>query len=561
MPMWQHNRKPSPPPPPAPAPEVLVAARLTDAVLTGDTAAARRALDEAFWQKLDVRPDGFLLLQAAQRGDRDMVRLLATFGATWTREEAKLARLAVPDESWAKVEGPLRNAGIPTGFSDAELVDVDLFAALDWAKRSLAELSRRDPAAAQAARREVRRLCAAGVAASVQAGDMEAAADILLRRGEGGDGSSFHPLDIAEELKLIVTRNPARPEKVFALLDALEKRRLHVQPVEASGHLMWLCPGLVPGLKARNLLASGEQARIDLLRTWTALQADIDADGFKLKLDPAFVEAQHARLREVAKALFTPDRPMMAQETVAFMGIHAARARQTPEALARVERALLEMGFFAGHGWGTSQFQELAATTQDAKLREEFNRIAYARTIRQVGVKALLSPERFGDLMTAHALGACRANAQETVKILDYLQTRIKDDTVTDDMTAALKTLRDTGADFSQADPNRYFGRKGPGLAKALLDLGIVPAEAFDLSLIAQRHGSRLELITPPGAKGFRNTEFICQLFLEIAQPQKALPLRGQAGVSYQERLVREWMSGALPMRTALSYRPRKPRP
>ena len=77
-----------PPPENPPPPDKM--ARLTEAVLSGNIAAARAVFEEAFWEKKDFRPDGLQLFFAIEREDRAMTELLVAHGACWNDDGLKI---------------------------------------------------------------------------------------------------------------------------------------------------------------------------------------------------------------------------------------------------------------------------------------------------------------------------------------------------------------------------------------------------------------------------------------------------------------------------------------
>jgi hypothetical protein len=232
--------------------------------------------------------------------------------------------------------------------------------------------------------------------------------------------------------------------------------------------------------------------------------------------------------------------------------MHDARLKQAPHALARMEKDLLDMGFFDSPAFTVKDLRHLAETAPAGEafkaenLAERFNRLASARMLRQYRAETFLSPAKFHEIETAHRLGAYRASAQETVKILDYLASRLKKDEVTAETVATLKTLQAGGADFSQVNPNRYLGKKTPGLCKTLLDLGLVRPGQIDIELIAKRHDSELRPLTPRGAPDYADQAFMAQAILETVAPEKYIPLRGQENTDYLKNFLREYTTHKL---------------
>lgn len=572
MPMWQYNRKPSPPPQTVHKPvavEVL-SADLTDAVMAGDMAAARRVFDRAFWDKVDFKPDGYHLLQAVRRDNRDMAKLLTTHGATWTPDETKIARAIAGEKRWENMESVLRNAGLRTRFTAEELRDLNPVTATDWARRSVEDAERLDAPDATAARRDFERIIASGVTLLMRRNARAEAVRLLLARGKClGDGSPESPLDLDREFNALATLSLHDSSLALALLDAAKEHGLQVKPVRLTSTALWLTPGLLGALDKRGLLNEAQaQERMHLVQNWAIIQSKIETPaGTVIELDDRFVDSRHRELRQAAAVLFRAGRPLTAGEAEHFMEIHESRARNTPHALTRMETALLEMGFFDSPAFTVDQLKRLAGTApqgddfREAKLADHFNRRASARFIAETGVERLLTPAKFHEIEAAHRLGAYKAGAQETVKILDYLAGQVKKDAVPENVVSALKTLRDGGADFSRVNPMRYLGKKSPGLCKTLLDLDIVAARSIDLDALARRSGGELRPLTPRTAEGYADQEFMCQIVLESMAPGKYIPLRGQQDISYQREFLREYTTNPQMKRRFMAGRIHAPKP
>lgn len=533
-----------PPRPPAGPPQDLSRV-LLDAVLRGDADEARRVFDCAFWEKEALKPDGYHLIQAAQRGDRDMVRLLTAYGATWTEDEAKLAKAIVKPDKWQHVEGPLRNAGIRTQFAAQELKTLDLMTAVAWGARSVADAKARGLKDTDAAAQRLDDIIAAGLVDAVLQGDMgKARALLLYRNPKLGDGRAEFPLDVGREVNVILSVAPRGGGRLaLKFLDALRAEKLALRPVALKSLEVIAAPELAPELEKRGLLAQEQpQARSEVIGVWTALQERIDFNGSVLELPAEEVEKRRAEMHRIAGILFGKGRPVTDGEAEAFASLHESRLKIAPHALAAAEKDLLEMGFFDGPAWTAQRLKRLAAEPlPDASVTAAFN----ARALRREAAAFIgkpVTPASLAAALAAHRAGAWQANAQATEKIVEFLAARVKKDQVPEDVADALKTLAAGGADFSAVRPEQYLGRHAPGLGKALLDAGAVAAESFDLEAVSKKYGGQINLVTPPGRKNYEATEFICQLILEIAEPHKYAKLRGEKDVSYQKLFMKEWV-------------------
>jgi hypothetical protein len=566
MPMWQHKRKsPAPLPHPARPSADTLSAALLDAIAAKDLTAARQVFDRAFWDKSDFRPDGYHLLHAVRRGDRDMVKLLTTHGAVWTPEETRTARRMTPPEPWSAVEGVLRQAGMRTQFTDAELRNIKPVLMTTWARRNVEHAERQNAPDAQKQRLALERMTITGVVLLMRAGRAGEAIELLMTRGKKfGDGSRQHPLDVAQEFRaMAITGQDGKT--ALAFLDALKKKGLAIKPLAD-----WrLPPELLKELDARSLLArASAEDRMSLMRSWSILQPKVDTGiAGVIELDPAFVEKKRAELKEAAQLLFRSVPPPSPEDAELFVGMHEARAQQSPYALSQMEKELLALGFFDSPAFTVKHLKRLAETAPKGPdfdsigLGAQFNRLASARLLSEQGAEKFLSPSKFHEIETAHRTGAWKADARDTGRILDYLATQVKRDAVPESVIVSLKILRDGGADFSKINPLRYLGKKEPGLCKTLLDLGIVAARDIELDALARRSGGELRPLTPRKAEGYADQEFMCQIVLESFAPDKFIPLRGQEDISYQREFLREYTTNPQMKRRFMAGRIHAPKP
>lgn len=515
-----------------------------DAIIQGDMGSARQIFEQAFWDKVEFRPDAHHLLQAVKRGNREMMRLVITHGATWTADEAKIARLMTGPERWEQAETELRRGGIPTVFSEAELKGLDILAVTRWARRIVEHEEYRGAPDAAQTRREFDRLIGVSMAVCVIKGDMDRAIE-LLSVGSRADGTAANPFEISPLVCALAARGARDAEAAVKFIDALRDRKLAVKPVTLLSDTIWRNPRLVQELGTRALLSDAHiEKRMSMLSSWSVLQPVIHTDAGPLRLSADYVARQHAALKELARVLFPRDRYATPKEAESFMALHDARLKQSPEALARMEEALLNLGFFDSPAFSVKDLRQLAQTapTGAEDLATRFNRSASRRVITETRFDKLLSRGSFDEILAAHRYRAWASRRIVTVKIVDYLSAQVKKDAVPGNVVEALRTLRDGGADFSSIDPNRYLGKKAPGLCKTLLDLGIVKAQEIDLERLAKRHNGQLRLLVPRTAREYADHAFMCQVVLEALQPEKFIPLRDKPGVDYPRELIREYV-------------------
>lgn len=552
-----------PPPPPPPKPTAAqLSARLLDAITAKDADAARKIFETAFWEKIELKPDGYHLLQAAMRGDRQMVTLLTSYDATWTPAETKQARSMVSDANWAHIEGPLRNAGIRTQFTPAERRETDAVVSIRWAHRAVTEAKLRGLPDAESHLRELNSLMTTTLIHYVQSGQAEKAKEILkFRDGKLGDGSEGNPLDISAEFRLVQRMYPiSRSRGGLGFIDRLTDAGIRVKPVRLTSLDLFLSTELVVELDRRNLLAGAEHdARRDILSQLVNLEQVIKLGDRLHDLGARYIDMRRADLLKAARILFTKE-PANDRDAESFIYLRQHAKQRTPDALAIAENELMAMGFFDSPAWTADRLRRLAAgAPDDFSLTKAFNTRAAHKEMSETTLPKLLHPKKFGLVLEAMGPFGWQPNAMDTRRILDYLH----DQTLrgmTPEAQAALTTLINAKADFSLTDPNRYLSKRDPGLAKALLDAGVVKPEHFDLEKVYERTGEFSLVRGAVEKKAY--PEFLCQLILEVVDPDRYIPHRQATEHNYQRLFIAEWYLNIEPkIRSRIGNNPPRPRP
>lgn len=548
---------------------------LTQAVIKNDLDGVRRVLDTAFWAKLDdVRPDGFHLLIAAQRDNRPLAQLLVTHGAKWTGEEARIVRLSVDKEKLDHLDTVFKAGDINTHFSTEQLRHYDFMTALHWSLR-IKQLTKDerlvfgyDDKLLSGILREAERNPFAIGFLTGQERKFDKVIEFL--DPALGDGTRNNPLDVRYDfLRLLAVTNT---KTALSFLDTMRAEGFAVKPIEVEGFSLRRHPEAIAGLRARGLLAQTNPRRLELLEDWSTLQEKVEWSGRPFTHSPEYVAERHAALDDAAGYLFGRRQPLSEREAEKFIALHERRAAVTPQGLARMEAALIKHDFFTGDAWTPERLKRLAATPlQGSDICETFGKMALAKEIAQNGFDAYLNKKRFDKLAEAIERDAIRPDARVTTRVLRYLKDCLRRDEVTEDIEKVVKTLYEKGADCSWLDPMEFLGKRGPGLAKTLLDTGLVYAENFDLQQVIARTGGGLQLVTPPGGKHYDYTEFACQLILEIAEPAKYVALHDKSAkgakekdgegneLGYQQLFIREWMSNLSLKNGVITYRRRRP--
>ncbi|HYD19650.1 MAG TPA: hypothetical protein VEF76_14345 [Patescibacteria group bacterium] len=541
---------PVPPPPPRKPTAAILAAQLLDAVYAQDMDGARKVFDTAFWEKIELKPDAFTLLQAALKGDRPMTVLLTSYGAAFTPDEAMLAKKLAGEKNWAHIEGPLKQAGIKTRFTPQEERRGDILTAVKWAHRTAAEAKARGKPEAVKAELELQALLSVTLVEDIMANNIARARDLLLYRDPKlGDGREGNPLDVAAEFRAVERRYPLSNGRAgLQLLDRLTAAGLAVKPLILEQGDMMFASGLPEELAKRGLLGgSTANARRDALHRWLGYTRHIRLGERDIDLGADFTAQRQAELKSAVLALFAKNPPDEA-DAEWFIRRHATALKETPALAATVEKELLANGFFDAPAWTPARLRQLAAAGPEFALTPAFNTRAAHRELSATALPKLLNAKKFPLVIEAMTGGAgvpdggWKPDAADTVRILDYLHGETRKTGMTPEADKAVAALRRAGADFSAVDANNYLGRKEPGLAKALLDAGLVAAKKFNLDKVLDRTGD-LETSLPRFDAGNKYAEFLFQLLLEQIDPEKYIPLRGAAAKNYQRLFVGEWVT------------------
>lgn len=549
-----------PDPPPRKPTAAELSARLLDAITGKDIGAARQIFETAFWEKIELKPDGYHLLQAAMRGDRQMVNLLTSYDATWTPAETKQARNMVSDINWAHIEGPLRNAGIRTQFTPAERRDTDAVVSIRWAHRAAREAKLRGMPDAESHLRELNGLMTTTLIHYVQSGQMDKAKEILqFRDAKLGDGSDRAPLDVSAEFRLMQRMYPiSRSRGGLGFIDKLLDAGIKVKPVTVTSLDLFLSTELVVELERRKLLAGAElDARREILSQLVNMEQVIKLGDRLHDLGAHYIAMRREDLLSAARILFTKQ-PPTERDAEAFIYLRHSAKQRTPGALAIAENELMAMGFFDAPAWTADRLRRLAAgSADDFSLTRAFNTKAAHKEMSETTLPKLLNPKKFSLVLEAMGPFGWKPNAMDTRRILDYLHGETPKG-MTDDAQRALKALVDAKADFSLADPNSYLGKRDPGLARALLDAGVVKPEHFDLEKVYARTGEfSIRAANPKNPY----PEFLCQLILELVDPERYIPHRQSPDRSYQRLFISEWYQNIEPkVRARINNRPQPPR-
>lgn len=483
------------------------ATALHKAIGDGDAKTARAVMDSVFWDKSDFRPDWLHLFHAVMRDDRDMARMLVTWGATFERDEAKtLARLSGDD--WKKATNILKGIGLKTEFTATELADTDHLKMVHMTRHAVRYL----PGAAQQQKFSLY-LSAAfedGFADAVLAGNDKQASQLL----QTAMVNPLAPLDVDYLFQRLADKD------INVAVDFVTKawaQNFIIKPLVLTSDVIENHPSIIATLGAKNILDDDQRNNRHHIFNDKIKTADIVS---------------------AAPYLYNDRFPVTEDEVRAKM----LPFYQTPHGHA-VGKELLNTGFFNQAGWTTWSLLVVSSSDgMEQDLKDKFNRLAAVKTVQQRPIKSFTKESGYAELKAFAEQGAMKLNADETIEILGFLQKRSNDGAKIEEARRIIAALRDNGSDFSQVDPMQFIGRKDPGVGKVLLDTAIVESKHFDIEILLEKTDKKLQVGTKKGEKGFSYTEFICQLLLENGDSHRYLTMRGKDDVSYQDTFMRDWV-------------------
>lgn len=510
---------------------------LTRAVSHKDIEAARELFDHAFWHKTPFKPDWFHLYIAVESENRDMVKLLATRGATWTEDQAKVAKLSLGTKCDA-VKVILRGAGIRLDYSDTELATVEPQAALAMNRRILEE-NRKGGHDVSAEEKTFRRAVTVEMANAVLLNDMPRAKKALQMHPDADKPEGIDVSDIFAEVLGGFIDSSSKRALVF--IDRLQNTGVKLQPInlhKISGLTMPQHYDLLPELDRRGLLQKDvAKLRREMIDSWSYMQESVDLEGYTLHIPPQMIEEKQAQFKQAAAVLCTPANKLEADDVNHFIRQHSVRLPRAPKALAQMDHVLLETGFFDNPAFGAEDLRTLAALPGlDTGLAAAFNKKAAQKEISGCGVDHFLHKKRFAVLENALSQGAFVPDRVETEAIVQYLYSRMSKETPSPEIIRSLKILKETGADFGRVRMRDYLGSSKPGMAKALLDLDIIEPRDINRVKLRKRSGPPANNLfgIDRNDKHYAMREFAMQVELEKIDPGKYKPYRGKENTNYQ---------------------------
>jgi hypothetical protein len=511
---------------------------LTRAISRKDIKTARDLFEHAFWHKTPFKPDWFHLYIAVDSESRDMVKLLTTYGATWTEDQAKAAKLALGAKCDA-VKVILHGAGIRTDYSDKDWTSIAPKTLLEINKRILEE----NRAAGHDVSAEEKRFCGVlqiELANAVSKNDMPHALHVLKFLADAGKPEGY---DVSEVFAHVLgSFLHSSSKRALTFIDRLQEAGVTLQPVDlnkVSSLTLSHHYDLVPELDRRGLLQQDvKKLRGDMINSWSHLQETIDLNGYILHIPAPLIEERHAQFKKAAKTLCTPRVQLYEEDIDYFLRQHRSHLPRAPQALKRMDQALLEAGFFENPAFTANALKNLAAAPGlDAGIAAQFNKIAAQKEIGRLSFDSFLHKKRFAVLENAMQQGAFIPDRVQAEAIVDYLTSQMKNEVPSDGIIQSLKTLKNTGVDLARVQMRDYLGTSKPGMAKALLDLDIIRPSDINQVKLRKRCGPPVNILqgTDSKSKYYAMREFAHQIELEKTDPDRYKPYRGQEAVSYQK--------------------------
>lgn len=516
----------TPPPPPE---KKDFEASLTRAVNAGDVKKARKIFDEAFYNKIELVPDWYQLYTAARIEDADMVQLLGAHGATLTKEQAVVLQDIYP-VTWPVIAYTLRKGDVRIDYSD--LPSPDIATRLAMTQRIAVEDGN------VPLLEETGKAVADEILKRLREDDGENAMKLLrLRQPEG-------PADFDLEAGKIISA-PAYDARTKQAIDTLS--RLNVR--HRIKKIMLNMEGISPNPQALcmmhqcSLLEKPQTQRMRLIDGW------LNAGGKNFKA-----------YRDAAEILFKKEHPVWSKEVDAFIFLYKnTTINNGSKIMDRICESLRSStGFFTAGTWTEDRLRILTGCMEEgAPLSREFNtKIAEGRFRGLEGKELVKNEKALIAFVVAHQKGYYKATADQTLGIIDALRNKYKNGDIPIEAAFALHAMKEGGAHFHKTafdaiiNPKwatGLLGKKEPGLAKILLDLGVLRPEDFSFAFLIQK--AKIPAVVRPFGDGKakvafnekkltgKYAEFFCQVFLERYHPEEFIPQRGEIA-SYRDKFL-----------------------
>lgn len=509
---------------------------LTRAILRKDGEAARQLFDHTFWHSTDFKPDWFHLYLAVQQQDRAMAQLLVTHGARWSAAQTAIAVHALKDTikpfTSVLAEGGMRIDRA----ADAHAIDPRVAIAMD--KRLMEENAKLGHVRPEENAALDLAIVKFGLRA-VRLKNMAEAQEIFAHAAGAGD----YGVDLIPLLRDMAGQKPQglHLRDVLAAVDDVRAAGVFVRPLaldRLSDHTVDIY-SLVPALQERGLLGGDIAAlREKMLHSWCFAQETLKQDDFEIRQAAETVSRHRIAFSAAAKVICNAKSNVTPEEARRFTDLHTRQASRHSAAVAHMDATLLESGFFTAAAFTPALLDTLAAAAPDETLRAAFNLQSQRRHIEDKGVVHFLSPKRFDTLRAAIRSKAHVPDASETAHIMRYLNGRCHRREVPEDVLAAVRELKDSGADFAQVNVIDLVGAKHPLLAKTLLDMDIVTARDIKLQKLASKippHSGVGGMFAASGDADYARREFLYQVMFERDYPAHTEAMRAKKNAEYQQ--------------------------
>lgn len=514
---------------------------LIEAVLGGDIKTVRSVYDTIFWRKAGIKASPFHVLAAVLRDDREILKILAQHGASWTAEMTQVCRQVFP-QRWPDMELMLKRVNlfiqvdesVPMNAYTEALVKHTLCKPL-W-RKLLKEGERMSES-------EAKNALSLAVVSSLRRGQVKEAAVLLCLRAEGATHINLSR-EFCAALQLDAAQGTRRAFDHFDRLIGALPRKIALFRLDAETVLRR--PEVISFLSTRKLLDWPQGCRSAVLNEW-------------MRNPPATHSDLYPR-QEAVRILFSRKIPLTRNETIHFANSYTQALDEKSPALEDMCRTLVEVGFFNHSTWMPEWIRMLEARTpENCSAKMAFNQKIFGERFGDMGPADLMSPRNLDAFLSAHQKGYYRANGRQGSNLLHYFASKWHQEDIPAKATKVVSVLHAHGVRFypifsAVHGREPYLGKKEPGLVKVLLDLGILKPEHISLSTLLKKadlpqKATQDQLYWRRDISPY--AEFLCQVWLENRDRDKYLPLRGKISSyhrAFKDRIVEERGSPPSPL-------------
>lgn len=435
------------------------------AITRNDVAMAGDAFQQAFWHKVELKPDWLHLYRAIERGDRKLCNLLTDHGATLTAAQAQCSA-ELMGKQWQEMRFFLASKDIETDFSGktldtALLAEMADFAAAQDGKYKLG-ITETDRAAWEQTLREK-------FTAAVLGNDAE-----LIRLFSTRGIRVGETLDVSHHInQFLSSADESATEKAIAFLKNIDAQGVRVAPVVLSSDSIITQPSVI--------------ARLDTLGVLAESNAPFSGLLLKMMNENNFENL----LPSLQSLLRLPATPAVSPEiTGGFRNVETALSR---EKFLQIVATFDENDCFKSDGWSGSEvdrFGKMALATPGFEtMGQKLVTLAAVKDFRGMTPATIISSAPLELIDRAIDAKVIMCDADMTLLICKRIALEIEDGKTFNNLGDFFRKMRNSRyADFSKVDPMDFLGSKIPGVAKALLDAEIVLPENISFNHVCKKY-------------------------------------------------------------------------